>query len=117
MHEINVKTHLIITDIHDEYDVNWCGRLMDLDPLFVDDCPVFVLVSSDTRMELNTFDLKRVEAAAKRIAHPKGRTAVTTDRTTIFMKEVDGAETKVGVVTKRHVKTFAPMYDAVGYRD
>ena len=67
MQEVNVKTHLIITDVHDEYDVNWCGRLMDLDPLFIDDCPIFVLVSSDTRMELNTFDLKRVEAAAKRI--------------------------------------------------
>ena len=32
MQEIMVKTHLIITDIHDEYHMNWCGKIANANP-------------------------------------------------------------------------------------
>lgn len=30
--EIKIRTHLIITDIHEEYHINWCGKLFDAKP-------------------------------------------------------------------------------------
>ena len=32
MEEVAVKTHLIITDIHEEYHMNWCGKIFDTNP-------------------------------------------------------------------------------------
>ena len=29
MNEVLVKTHLIITDIHEEYHIKWCGSIKD----------------------------------------------------------------------------------------
>ena len=34
MEEVLVKTHLIVTDIHDEYNIKWCGRILDAEPKF-----------------------------------------------------------------------------------
>ena len=45
MQEIMVKTHLIITDIHEEYHMKWCGKLFDAKPaLNKDGMPVFAIV-------------------------------------------------------------------------
>ena len=33
MEEVMVKTHLIITGIHDEYHMNWCGKIAEAKPL------------------------------------------------------------------------------------
>lgn len=111
-----VKTHLIITDIHNEYSVKWVGKIKDTQPLFKNGLPVFAIVSSDCRVELNTLNMKEIEECAKRITHPHGRKAVTTDKAYIFIQEVNRKETLIGVVTNNRVKTFAPMYDKVGYR-
>ena len=43
MHEVMIKTHLIITDIHNEYHMDWCGSIIDTKPKIVDGKPVFVI--------------------------------------------------------------------------
>lgn len=116
MQEILVKTHLIITDIHDEYHMNWCGKLIDAKPVIKNGLPIFVIVGSQSRMELNTIDLDLLEKSAKRLTHPKGRSAVSTDKARIYIKEIDGNEMLIGVLTHDNIKTFAPMYDKVGYK-
>ena len=115
MQEILVKSHLIITDIHNEYDMNWCGKLATAKPVLENGLPVFVIIGARGRIELNTIDMKRIENTAKLLTHPKGRSAVSTDTARIYIKETDGNEMLMGVMTHKNVKTFAPMYDKVGY--
>ena len=115
MGEVLVKTHLIITDIHNEYDMNWCGKLVNAKPKLQNGLPIFVIIGSKGRIELNTIDMKRIENTAKLLTHPKGRSAVSTDTARIYIKETDGNEMLMGVMTHKNVKTFAPMYDKVGY--
>lgn len=59
--------------------------------------------------------MKRIENCAKRLTRPKGRSAITTDTARIYIKEEDDKETLLGVLTHNHVKTYAQMYDKVGY--
>ena len=115
MQEVLVKTHLIITDIHNEYHMNWCGKLINAKPLLKDGIPTFIVVGSKGRMEVNTTDLNHLERCAKLLTHPKGRSAVSTDLSQVFIKEVDGNEMLLGILTHKNVKTFAPMFDKVGY--
>lgn len=117
MQEIMVKTHLIIKDIQNEYHMNWCGKLFDAKPALNENgIPTFVIIGSQRRMELNTIDMNYLENCAKRLTSPKGRGAVSTDKARIYIKEVDGNEKLLGILTHKRVKTFAPMYDKVGYR-
>ena len=115
MQEIAIKTHLIITDIHDEYSIKWHGSLKNTNPLLENGLPVFVLISSTIRVELNTIDINKIEECAKRITSPKGRGAISTDKTFIYIKEVSGNQAFIGTVIHNRVKQFAPMYDKVGY--
>ena len=116
MEEVLVKTHLIVKDVHDEYHINWCGKILDAKPKFKNGRPIFIIVSSGGRMELNTTDMKKIEKCAKMLTRPKGRSAVSTDTARIFIVEEDDNEMLLGVVMHDRVKTFAPMYDKVGYR-
>ena len=109
--EVKLKTHLIITDMHDEYFVKWCGKLLDAKPLLKNDLPVFVVVGSRGRIELNTIDIKLIEECAKRMSHPRGREAFTTDSVRIYLQEEDGNEKLMGKVFHNHIKKFSPMYD------
>ena len=115
MEEISIKTHLVITDIHNEYHMKWCGKIANAKPLLQNGLPIFVIVGSKSRMEINTIDMARLEKAAKSLTHPKGRSAVSTDVARIYIKEVDGNEKLLGVMTHKNIKTFAPMYDKVGF--
>lgn len=115
MTEVSIKTHLIITDIHSEYDINWCGKFKDINPLLINDKPVFILISSTKRMELNTWDIKRIEEMGKHITVPKGRGAVSTDKTYVYLKEINNNEKLMCVITHNRVKRYAPMFDKVGY--
>ena len=115
MEEISIKTHLIITDIHDEYHMNWCGKIMDAKPLLQDGLPLFIIIGTKGRMELNTIDMKRLEDGAKLLTYPKGRSAVSVDTSRIYLKEIDGNEMLMGVMTHKNIKTFAPMHDKVGF--
>ena len=115
MEEILVKTHLIITDIHDEYEMNWCGKIADVKPLIENNLPVFVIVSSRARVEMNTLDIKLLEKTAKRLTNPKGRSAVNTDTSRIYIKDINSNEILMGYLIHKNIKTFSPMYDKVGY--
>ena len=116
MEEISIKTHLIITDIHDEYHMNWCGKIADAKPQLKNGLPIFVIIGTRGRIELNTIDITQLENAAKLLTHPKGRSAISKDTSRIYIKEVDGNEMLLGVLTHKNVKTFSQMYDKVGYK-
>ena len=115
MAEVLVKTHLVVTDVHEEYDINWCGRILDVRPKIKNNMPVFVVVSSRGRMEVNTIDMQRVERCAKLLTAPRGRQAVTTDTARIFIVEENENEVLMGVLTHNHVKSYAPMFDKVDF--
>jgi len=116
MEEKLIKTHLIITDVHDEYNMKWCGKIAKANPLIKNDMPVFIVAGADGRVEMNTTDMKRLEECAKRRTRPRGREAITKDQSYIYIKEIDGNEMLIGVLTHYHIKHYAPMYDAVWYR-
>lgn len=113
--DVLIKTHLIVTDIHEEYSIKWCGKIIDTQPEFKNNMPIFIIIGSESRVELNTFNMKQIEDCAKRLTNPKGRAAVTTDKAYIYIKEIGGKETCIGVVTHDHIKKYAPMFDPVGY--
>ena len=115
MQEIMLKTHLIVSDVHEEYSVKWCGKLADVKPLLKNDLPVFVIVGTDGRMELNTIDIKMLEKCAKSLSHPHGREAITSDCARIYIIEEDGTETLMGKVFHTHVKQYQQMYDKFIY--
>lgn len=113
---VMIKTHLIITDIHEEYSIKWCGTIIDAKPELKNGMPIFAIVGSESRVELNTLDMKQIEDCAKRLTNPRGRAAVTTDKAHIYIKEIGGKETCIGIVTHTRVKKYAPMFDPVGYK-
>lgn len=117
MAEVLVKTHLIVTDIHEEYNINWSGKILDAKPKFKNNKPVFVVVSTGGRIELNTVDMGRVEECAKLLTVPKGRQAITTDKAYIYIVEENDNEMLLGTLTHNHVKSYAPMFDKIGYEN
>ena len=106
-----VKTHLIVTDQYEDYTVKWCGRLLDCKPLLKNGLPIFVIITNNGRMEMNTIDLSEVERQAKKFTYPRGRGSVTTDKGFIYVKEDGGREKLLGVVVHNHIRKYAPMYD------
>lgn len=115
MKEVSIKTHLIVKDVHDEYFMNWCGKIVDTNPRIEDGMPIFSIVGSKGRMELNTVDITRLEKSARLLTQPRGRAAVTSDTARIYIQEKDGKETLLGVLTHNHVKTYQQVYDKVNY--
>lgn len=115
MTEVLIKTHLIVTDIHEEYNINWSGKILDAKPKFKNNKPIFIVVASGGRIEVNTTDMNRVERCAKLLTMPKGRQAITTDKAYIYILEENGNEKLLGTLTHNHVKTYAPMYDKFDY--
>ena len=116
MHEVMIKTHLIITDMHNEYHMDWRGSILNAKPKIEDGKPVFIIRSKQGAIEMNTTDAKYLERVAKKMTEPRGRSAVTTDKAVIYLKQIDGTEKLMGVLTHNKVKKFAPMYDSVNYR-
>lgn len=114
---MKVKTHLIIKDIQDTYDINWCGRLLDSNPVIKDGKPVFILIGDHRRIEFNTVDTRLLEKWGKKLAQPHGREAVTSGRSRIYIKEINGNEKLACIITHNRIKTFAPMYDEIEYKN
>lgn len=108
---VNLKTHLIISDMHEEYFVKWTGKMSNVKPLIRNGLPVFVVVGSDGRIELNTLDIKDIEKTAKSLTHPRGREVFTTDYARIYIVEEDETETLMGKVTHNHIKQYQQMFD------
>ena len=117
MDEVLIKSHLIVTDVHDEYHIKWLDKIIDTKPQFKNNKPIFIVTGGGGRMELNTTDMARIEHCAKLCTRPKGRSAVTTDTARIYILGEDDTEKLIGVLTHDHVKTYSQMYDRVGYRD
>lgn len=115
MAEVLVKTHLIVTDVHEEYFMNWCGKIINTKPKIKKGKPIFVVIGTKGRIELNTTDMKRIEKVAKLLTKPKGRESVTIDTSRIYIVEEDDTETLLGVLTHNHIKEFAPMYDKINF--
>ena len=115
MQEVMLKTHLICTGLTDEYFVKWCGKLTEVKPFLKNDLPIFVVVGTDGRMELNTIDIKTIERCAKSLCHPRGRESITSDCARIYLLEEDGNEKLMGKVFHNHVKQYQQMYDKFEY--
>ena len=111
--EVLMKTHLIVTNIENDYHIKWIGRRLDTNPQFKNNQPIFIIVGGKGRMEINTADMIRVERCAKMMTDPRGRTAFTSDVARIYIKEVDDNEKLLGILIHNKVKTFAPMFDKV----
>lgn len=116
MQETKIFSHLIVTDVHNEYSIRWIGKILDSKPKFKNGKPIFIVVGSDGRMEFNTTDMARIENCAKMCTKPRGRSAISTDTARIYILEEDDNEKLMGILTHNRVKTFAPMYDSVYYR-
>lgn len=109
---MKVKTHLITTDQYDEYEVKWVGKLSEQKPKFDENGNLqFAILSSKGRLNINTFDLKYLETAAKRFTYPRGREALTSDRGDIYLKTEDDKEVLLATVVHKHIRKYAPMYD------
>lgn len=115
MSEVLLKTHLIITAVHEEYSIKWIGKILDTKPKIKNGRPIFVIIGGGGRLEMNTANMKEIERCAKLITRPKGRSAVTTDMAKIFIVEEDGNEKLLGVVRHDHIKNYAPMFDKFEY--
>ena len=74
-----------------------------------------IIIGAGGRIELNTIDMKRIENTAKLLTRPKGRSAISVDTSRIYIKEVDGNDFLLGIMTHKNVKTFAPMNDKIGF--
>ena len=115
MSEVMLKTHLIVSDVHEEYFVKWCGKLAGIKPLIKNGLPIFILVGSDGRMELNTIDIKIIERYAKSLSHPRGREAITSDCARIYILDENENEVLMCKVFHNHVKQYQQMYDRFEY--
>lgn len=113
MEERLIKTHLIVTDIENNYYIKWIKTMRETRPMFQNNKFVFIVVGGNGRMEVNTNDMTRVEKCAKLVSYPKGRTAVTSDIVNILIKQEDESEVLIGQLIHNRVKTFAPMFDKV----
>ena len=113
MEEKLVKTHLIVTNIENNYSIKWVKTIKETRPVFKNNKLVFIIVGGNGRMEVNTNDMTRVEKCAKMMSYPKGRTAVTSDFVRISIKQEDESEVLIGILTHTRVKTFAPMFDKI----
>jgi hypothetical protein len=106
-----VKTHLIVTEQHDDYSIEWINRLLDCKPDLSGGLLHFAILSTTGRREINTMNMKEVEKIAMKSTYPRGRGALTVDKARIYIKEEDGGEKLLGVVTHKHIRKYAPMYD------
>ena len=109
--KVEVKPTLICIDSRDEYELKWTGRIIDANPAFDEKGQLnFIIISSQSRVEVNTLDLSYLEKIAKKLTYPKGRGAVSTDKAYIFVRSVDGKQYPLGTFTHQKLRTFAPVY-------
>jgi len=114
MREVMLKTHLIVTDVHEEYHIDWCGKIANTKPLMKNGLPVFVIIGTEGRVEMNTINMAHIEKCAKALTRPRGRQAVTTDIARIYIKEENGHEELIGRVIHNHIKKYQQIYDRFG---
>lgn len=108
---IGEKTKFILLKTENNFYTKWCGRMIDSNPIIQNNKFIFVVISSDTRLEINTNDINYVEKIAKKMTKPKGRQAVASDSVRIYIKEKFDNEKLLGILFHNRIKVFAPVYD------
>lgn len=103
------NTRFICIGCDDNFQMKWIKKIIDTNPSFDGDKLSFVIIGSNSRIEISTMDFNRLENVAKQITVPKGRSAISTDKAYIYIKEVGGVETLMGVLTHNRIKTFVPV--------
>lgn len=103
------NTRFICIGCDDNFQMKWVKKIIDTNPCFDGDKLSFVIIGSNSRVEISTMDFNRLENVAKRITAPKGRSAISTDKAYIYIKEVDGNEKLIGILTHNRIKTFVPV--------
>ena len=108
--ELMTKPHFICIGIENDYQMKWTQKIIDTQPVFDEqNRPLFIIVSSTARLEVNTLDMKYLEKCAKRLTYPKGRSAYSTDKAWIYIKETNNKETLIGVLIHNRIKKFVPV--------
>ena len=49
---VNLKTHLVVREVHEEYHINWSGKIIDTHPKLRDGKPITVYIPSKRMREL-----------------------------------------------------------------
>lgn len=111
--KVMMKTHLIVTEQSDEYDIKTHKRIIDTCPKFYNDKFLFIIITGEKRLEIKSLNINDAINLAKKVTMPRGRTAVTTDKARIYIDCADGGEVLLTTVTHNHIKKFAPMFDPV----
>lgn len=107
----NIKTHLIVREIYDEFKIEWTGRMKDIQPKLRDNKPIFFVRGGKGCMELNTIDMSYIEQTAKTLTYPRGRASTTTDKAYIYIIDKNNDKKLLGTVTHNHIKEYNQMYD------
>lgn len=113
---VKINTHPIVVGSHEEYDIDWCGKIIDTHPKMENGMPVFFIRGSEGGMEINTLDMKMLEHIAQKMTSPCGRGSVVTDRAYIYIVEEDEKKTLLGIVTHSHIREYRRMFDEFEYR-
>lgn len=50
MQEVMLKTHLIVTDVHEEYFIEWTGSIANAKPKLKNNLPIFIIISPQGRV-------------------------------------------------------------------
>lgn len=108
---VKINTHPIVIGAHEEYHIDWCGKIANTHPKLRDNKPVFFIRGSQGSIELNTIDMKYIEDTAKGMTFPRGRASFTTDKAYIYIVEENGNKALLGTVTHNHIKEYNQMYD------
>lgn len=113
---VEINTHPIVFQTHEEYHINWCGQIKNTHPKLRNGMPIFFVRGGKGCMELNTLDMTHLEETAKCLTYPHGRASITTDEAYIYIEEENSKKTLLGIVTHNHIKEYHQMYDEFEYK-
>lgn len=112
---VKINTHPIVVGSHEEYHIEWRGKIIDTKPKLENGLPVFRVRSHEGMIELNTIDMKEIERTARHMTNPCGTGKIVTDRAYIYIIEEDDRETLLGIVTHDHIREYRRMFDEFEY--
>ena len=108
---VKINTHPIVVGQHEEYHIDWCGKLADTHPKLENGIPTFLIRGKNGMVIVNTINMKQLEQSARKLTNPCGKGAVTTDKAYIYIMEEDNKRTLLGVVTHFHIREYRRMFD------
>lgn len=112
---VKINTHPIVVGSHEEYHIDWCGKIIDTHPKIENSMPIFFIRGNDGGMEISTLDMKMLEHVAQKMTNPCGVGSVTSDKAYIYIVEEDDTKTLLGIVTHNHIREYRRMFDEFEY--